>query len=640
MSVQELVQLAPDAATADPRANMLGLLRGTGLPAATLRAAVWHADRLGVDVVHYILSEGIVDEASLYAELARQLGLPFHDGILPTASLLQPQYTIQTGLCPLRRKAGSSLSFALAPKGALLQRLMLQDLRGRSDLVVMTPSRLAASVRRSHQLFIAKQAAGLHPDSKDRRSARTGLSLGQIIFLAMLIPSLSFSITLAPFDALAAIALAVWPVFLAMVWLRCMAVLPARRMAQHRRAEAPRLTDDGLPVYSVIVPLYREASVLPQLLAALDALDYPRAKLDIMIVTECDDEETQQALTETRLPAHIKVMVMPPGQPKTKPRALNAALFEATGSLVTIYDAEDIPDPQQLRDAANAFAIESAKLGCLQARLVVDNGNDGWLARCFALEYAGLFDALNPGLLARGWPILLGGTSNHFRMSAVRAVGGWDAWNVTEDADLGIQLVRAGYQIADLDSATFEEAPGRPGLWFRQRTRWMKGFMQTIATHTDRPFALIREAGSGATIVLIILSLGTIVSALGYPFFLAAMLMWAMGLISPDLTSIEAQALSGLSVAIFCLGIVAMLLPPALGAVRRRSFDLLAALPLLPIYYGMVSLAAWRALFDCIFAPFHWNKTQHGLARTSRRRDQLTGASATLVQPGPVDAQD
>ncbi|MGL4974147.1 MAG: glycosyltransferase, partial [Bosea sp. (in: a-proteobacteria)] len=453
-------------------------------------------------------------------------------------------------------------------------------------------------------------------------------------------PTLSFSITLAPFAALTAIALGAWPVFLAMVWLRCLAVLPARQLAEYDAHAAPRLADHELPVYSVIVPLYREASVLAQLLAALDALDYPRAKLDIMIVTESDDEETRHAIEATRFPAHIKAMVMPPGQPRTKPRALNAALLEATGSLVTIFDAEDVPDPQQLRGAADVFALSSAKLACLQARLVVDNGGDGWLTRCFALEYAGLFDALNPGLLARGWPILLGGTSNHFRMSAVRAVGGWDAWNVTEDADLGVRLVRAGYQMADLNSATYEEAPASPGLWFRQRTRWMKGFMQTIVTHTDRPFTLMREAGSGATLVLLILSLGTVISALGYPFFLAAMLMWALGLISSDLTSLEAQALSGISIAVFCLGMVAMLVPPALGAIRRQSFDLLAALPLLPLYYGLVSLAAWRALFDCVFAPFHWNKTQHGLARTSRRRDQLTGASATLERPGPVGAPD
>ncbi len=640
MTIQDVALAAPVQAQPDPRADMLGLLHRAGLPVSQLREAVWNADRLGIDVVHYILSEGLVDEATFYAQLARQLGLPFEDRILATASLVQPQYAVQTGLCPLRRTAGSPLCFALAPKGALLQRLLLQDLQGRKDLVVMTPSRLAASVRKSHVLHIAKQAAGIHPDGKDRRSARTGLSLGQISLLALLVPALSFSITMAPFAVLTAIALGAWPVFLAMVWLRCLAVLPAGQKIRNDRHEALRLPDHELPVYSVIVPLYREASVLAQLLAALDALDYPRTKLDIMIVMECDDEETRQAIAATPLPAHIRVMVMPPGQPRTKPRALNAALVEATGQLVTIYDAEDIPDPQQLRDAACAFAAGPAGLGCLQARLVVDNGGDSRLARCFALEYAGLFDVINPGLLGRGWPILLGGTSNHFRMSAVRDVGGWDAWNVTEDADLGIRLVRAGYRIADLDSATFEEAPARAGLWFRQRTRWMKGFMQTIATHTDRPFALLREAGAGATMVLIILSLGTVVSALGYPFFLATMLMWSLGLVSPDLTSIEGQALSGLSVVIFGLGMIAMVLPPALGAIRRRSFDLLSALPLLPLYYGLVSLAAWRALFDCIFAPFHWNKTQHGLARTSRRRDQLTSASTIPAQPAQGGAPD
>jgi glycosyltransferase XagB len=640
MLVQDTAQTAADGAVPDQRAGLLHLLRKAGVSAAQLASAVWQADRLGVDVVHYILAEGLVDERFFYQQVALHLGLPFQDRPLQTASIAQPEYAIQSGLCPLWIRPGQPLNFALAPKGALLQRLLAQDLRGRRDLVVMTPSCLAQSVRRSHVLHMARHAAGLDPVGQERRSARSGLSFGQFSVLGLLVLTLSFSVTLEPFAALTAIAFGAWPIFIAMAGLRLAVLFNSDSPAQATRAAPSALPDHELPVYSVIVPLYREAAVLAQLLAALDALDYPRAKLDIRIVIEHDDDETRQAMARTPMPPHIKVLMMPPGQPRTKPRALNAALLEATGALVTIFDAEDIPDPQQLRDAADAFASSDATLACLQAHLVVDNGGDGWLARCFALEYAGLFDVINPGLLERRLPILLGGTSNHFRISAVRHVGGWDAWNVTEDADLGIRLLRAGYRIEDLDSATYEEAPARLDLWFRQRTRWMKGYMQTVATHTNRPLALLRETGPMATLILIILMLGTIVSALGYPFCLVVMVMWGLGLFATDLSTWGGIALSGLSLLVFVVGLSAMILPPAIGAVRRRSFDLLPALPLLPLYYALVSLAAWRALADCVFTPFKWNKTQHGLARTSPRRQSLTNASATPLQTGPADAQD
>jgi glycosyltransferase XagB len=646
MILQEIEEPTKPGPETGVRAGMLQLMLQAGVSDTALSLAIVEADRLGVDLVHHILSEGLVEEAAFYAELARHMGLPFHDRMISTAPMVQPAHAIHTGLCPLRHAGRRALSFAVAPKGAMLQRLMTQDLRGRRDIVVMTPSRLAASVRLSHASLLAQQAAGLDTKGRARRGAYDGLSLGQIVFLGALVFSLSFSITLQPLQALTAIALVAWPIFLVMASLRITAIMKLEQtsgtsadpFSGPTRDGIVFLTDDNLPVYSVIVPLCREAAVLEQLLSALDALDYPRAKLDIKIVVEPDDAETRDALAKTSLPPHIQIVVMPFGLPRTKPRALNAGLSEATGSLVTIFDAEDIPDPGQLRDAANHFASRDAELGCLQARLVIDNGEDNWLTRCFALEYAGLFDVINPGLLRRGMPILLGGTSNHFRMSAVRSVGGWDAWNVTEDADLGIRLVRAGYRIEDLPSVTFEEAPATFALWFRQRARWMKGYMQTIATHSDRPFGFLRDTGPAAALVFMALSLGTVISALGYPVFLSALVMWALGFIEFDQSTWHGQALSGTALFVFLAGFAAMILPAAFGAMRRKSINLMLGLPVLPLYYGLVSLAAWRAIFDCVVLPFHWNKTEHGLARTSRRRQAVKDVSATLPLPVQADA--
>ncbi len=170
----------------------------------------------------------------------------------------------------------------------------------------------------------------------------------------------------------------------------------------------------------------------------------------------------------------MEIVSVPAGHPRTKPRALNAGLMEARGALVAVFDAEDRPDPRQLRIAANLFARLPESVACLQGRLAIDNADDGWLTRMFALEYAGLFDVINAGLIRAGLPVLLGGTSNHFRASALRGVGGWDAFNVTEDADLSFRLLRAGFRIADLPSSTLEEAPARIGPWRRQRTRWIR----------------------------------------------------------------------------------------------------------------------------------------------------------------------
>lgn len=311
---------------------------------------------------------------------------------------------------------------------------------------------------------------------------------------------------------------------------------------------------------------------------------------------------------------------MPPGQPQTKPRALNLALAEARGELFTIFDAEDIPDPRQLRLAAARFLHSNDDLVCVQAHLVIDNTEDSWLTRCFALEYAGLFDVLNPGLLQSGLPIMLGGTSNHFRTAALRRVGGWDPWNVTEDADIGFRLVRAGGYMADLPSRTLEEAPATLRAWLKQRRRWHKGYLQTAISHLLAPRRLLGEAGPAATLTFLALVLGTLFSTLGYPFFIAATLAaWLEGSLFATESSLDVL-LSSLALVLAGTGTCTVFLLPALGAWRRGAPDLWRWLPLLPAYHLLISLAAWLALYDYARRRFAWNKTAHGLARSSRYR--------------------
>ena len=242
--------------------------------------------------------------------------------------------------------------------------------------------------------------------------------------------------------------------------------------------------DRNLPSYTIIAALYREAAITRKLISALDAIQYPRAKLEVLIVIEADDHETREALAALDLPGHMKIIRAPPGFPRTKPRALNVALPLARGEFTVVFDAEDEPDGDQLRIAAAFFAKLPSRVACLQARLTIDNMRDTWLTRMFTIEYATLFDVFNPGLASLGSPILLGGTSNHFRTAVLQKICGWDAWNVTEDADLGIRLSRMGYEVADLPSSTLEEAPATLAKWMKQRTRWMKGYMQTCISHS------------------------------------------------------------------------------------------------------------------------------------------------------------
>jgi cellulose synthase/poly-beta-1,6-N-acetylglucosamine synthase-like glycosyltransferase len=269
----------------------------------------------------------------------------------------------------------------------------------------------------------------------------------------------------------------------------------AGRPLEHRVSadELARLDPTSLPVYTILVPMYKEPEVAQKIIRAVTALDYPVEKLDVKLLLEEDDPATREKIEEVRdrLPPCVEVVVCPrvaPGEPRTKPRACNWGLERAKGEYLVIYDAEDHPEPDQLRKAVVAFhrlqAAGQEKVVCLQAKLNYFNPRQNVLTRFFTLEYTTWFDLLLPGLHAFRTPIPLGGTSNHFRTDVLRALGGWDPFNVTEDCDLGLRLARQGYRTHVLDSTTWEEANSRLGNWIRQRSRWVKGYFQTHLVHT------------------------------------------------------------------------------------------------------------------------------------------------------------
>ena len=339
------------------------------------------------------------------------------------------------------------------------------------SFALTSPQRFASLVRAYHSSELLDVALGRLPASLTAREGMTGLQVAALLIIAVL----ALVLGIADLDALAAVSSAIlWLIFSASVTLRSMAAV-----ASGPEIHPLELSDDELPNYTVVVALYREASVVGDLVKAIDALDYPKGKLDIKLVVEQRDAETLGRIVELRLPARHEVVVAPAGKPQTKPRALNIALSSARGDFVVVYDAEDAPAPDQLRLAASRFAAEK-DLDCLQARLAIRNHGESWLSKLFAIEYAILFDLLNPGLCALNLPIPLGGSSNHFRVGSLVGVGAWDEWNVTEDADLGIRLSRFGYKVKALDSDTWEEAPYEFGNWFSQRVRWQKGWIRLV----------------------------------------------------------------------------------------------------------------------------------------------------------------
>ena len=320
-----------------------------------------------------------------------------------------------------------------------------------------------------------------------------------------------------------------------------------------------------------------------------------------------------------RLGPPFEVITAPQAGPRTKPKALNAALPFAQGSFTVVYDAEDRPERDQLHRALNMF-VADANLACVQARLTIDNTADSWLARFFTAEYAGQFDVFLPGLAALRMPLPLGGSSNHFRTAVLRRIGGWDPYNVTEDADLGMRLSRFSYRSIVIASTTYEEAPARFMPWLRQRTRWFKGWMQTWLVHMRAPRALLTDLGLPGFLTFQLVVGGNVLAALVYPVFLVGALV-ELAVETPKGEDWVTALLTGLHGTALAMGFLAAGFVGWLGLVRRGLAGSAWVLVLIPLHWLLLSFAAWRALYQLLRDPYRWEKTEHGLARTSRLAD-------------------
>jgi len=603
----------------------LDCLRGV-LPSELLVEAARCAALLGVGADQVLIRRGLITEADYVIRLARHCELEVEDfrDISRTDCPLsdaQLRYAAQHRLLPLDQP--DALYYVHAPLGLAARRIAALCARQERPRIRLTTRAAFDHYLLRHEALAYEAAEGLALQMPELSCAplhHDGGGRTRRYLLRLLAFTSAFVLAPAPIMQLGGAVLAIW--FLLFNSLR----LAGSFAGGERARPHPRLSDEQLPVYTVMAALYREGRSVAHLLHALAAFDYPREKLDIKLLLEADDRETQTALAGLDLPPNVEILLVPPSGPRTKPKALNAGLPFARGEFLAVFDAEDRPEPSQLRDALAAFRRHGGDVACVQASLCIDNSADSWLACMFTAEYAGQFDVFLRGFSQFGLPLPLGGSSNHFKTAALREVGGWDAYNVTEDADLGFRLARFGYRAVMFASTTYEEAPARAGAWLRQRTRWMKGWMQTWIVHMRSPRRLIQQSGFAGFFTLNLLVGGNVLTALAYPVLIGACLL-EIGLTAAGSTAIEmfADPFAGLHVATIAAGCLSTVVVCLIGLTRRRLLRHAWVLLLTPLYWACLSVAAWRALVQLFRDPYRWEKTEHGLARHSRLAAHSTG---------------
>jgi cellulose synthase/poly-beta-1,6-N-acetylglucosamine synthase-like glycosyltransferase len=454
---------------------------------------------------------------------------------------------------------------------------------------------------------------GFHRAHKHRSAKRT-LYVTQIIALLSLLGGLCAACLYALDSTLTAFRVAAFALFSAAIILRLFAAASLKQLLSRLAAPA------RFPTYTILCPLYHEANGVADLVAALERLDYPRDALDIKLIVEGDDVDTIAATLAVSGAPHIDVVIVPPAAPRTKPKALNAALAHARGDYVVVYDAEDRPHPQQLRAALAAFEDGLANLACVQAPLDIDNADVSWISRQFAAEYAILFREVLPLLASLKLPFPLGGTSNHFRIDALRASGGWDPNNVTEDADLGYRLARDGYALSMIGPPTYEEAPISFSAWLAQRTRWIKGHMQTWLVLMRNPFRTVHELGLRGFAMMQLMLGGGLIAAFAHGPLACIVLIAALSPYDLLTPSDFALALFGYCVALFA----------ALSAVALSgNLSHMRAALTMPFYWPLATIAAVRATVELLVRPHHWAKTAHGVSPRTR----MPAPSATPNKP-------
>lgn len=585
------------------------LIQGGLVPPHVIVQVLAQQDHRRRHLADMLLARRALPADVLYAAIAEHWGVGRVDPIaLPPDPRLSAQIdhvtALRTGLLPWRRVGQATVIVTAYPDLFNRHRAWFEERFGPVAMAVTPLLQIETALLAVHGAHLAHASETRVPAAESCRAYHSTTLQRPAAMLAGLIAAFA---CLQPAAAMVAVfAIALTAMFSANI-MKLIALFLMHRPAPRQRNAA---IIAHLPVVSVMVALYRESNVAAKLAARLDRLDYPRNLLDILLVVEQEDHMTRSALNSSDLPGWMRVIVVPDGTVKTKPRALNYALDHCRGSIVGIYDAEDAPEPDQIRKIVDRFHQRGPEVVCLQGQLDYYNPRTNWLARCFTIEYASWFRMFLPGIERMGMAIPLGGTTLFFRRKALEDLGGWDAQNVTEDADLGLRLFRHGYLTELIDTTTFEEANCRSFPWVKQRSRWIKGYMMTWITHMRDPRLLWQQLGPRCFIGFQVQFLGSILQALLAP------LLWSLWLIP---LGFQHPLPAFIGPAFFGVIYVAMLLTAALSILfdvagmsrTQHGLNPLWALTL-TLYHPLATLAAYKALWELMTKPFYWDKTSHG----------------------------
>src|SRR5260221_3503520 len=379
-------------------------------------------------------------------------------------------------------------------------------------------------------------------------------------------------------------------------------------------AQLKSLEENDLPIYSILCPLYKEAHIIPNFLEAISKIDWPKDKLDVLLLLEEDDKGSIEKVARMNLPSYVQTIIVPHSFPKTKPKACNYGLLHAKGEYLVIYDAEDIPDPQQLKKAYMSFQMLPRNVVCLQAKLNYYNPSQNLLTKFFTAEYSLWFDITLPGFQSLRTSIPLGGTSNHFRTKDLLTLEGWDPFNVTEDADLGIRLFKRGWKTAIIDSTTLEEANSDLFNWIRQRSRWIKGYMQTYLVHTRHTVTVSKNAGIHSLLFHLVMG-ARITFLLINPFLWIVTLVYIVGqaYIGPYIQLLYTPFTYYTAIISLVIGNFLFFYYYLVGCAKRGQWDIMRSIFLIPLYWIVMSIAGFIAMYQLLFKPHYWEKTLHGL---------------------------
>ncbi|MGH8704237.1 MAG: glycosyltransferase family 2 protein [Burkholderiales bacterium] len=613
--------------TLAPQENLRGkpigeiLLRLNKLTAGQLNEALALSKQWGTPLGAVLQSQGYVRSFDFHRALAMQLGKHFVDVTRepPDERLLRVEDMAEYRrlvVIPWREQDGKAWLVTSRP-GVEVDEFGAHRFRDNFEVAVTSKFDILWMLQKHFGAEMSRAALSSLADAAPEYSARTVITPHQVVSLGVTVTALALALYVAPTPTIIAINIVVAMFYLLTFGLR--AVLSwygAARATEYKisTTEVRALRDADLPYYTVLVPMYKEPEVLPILAAALRKLNYPRSKLDIKLLLEEGDSETIEAAKRLQLESIFEIVRVPPSQPQTKPKACNYGLHFAQGEYITIFDAEDKPEADQLKKAVLAFRKAPANVACIQCRLNYYNRDENWLTRMFTLEYSTWFDLLLPGLEALHIPIPLGGTSNHFRTETLRGLLAWDPYNMTEDADLGVRMTQKGLTVQVVNATTFEEANTRVGNWIRQRSRWIKGYLQTYLVHMRNPRKLYRGLGHVGFWGFQFFIGGTVICVLLNPVLWLLFAGWAVGLVG-GLDVYFPPWVVSFSLFNLLFGNAAMIYFFMLGAYKRGYYTLLLHALTAPAYWALMSVAGYKGLWQLIHNPFYWEKTQHGISK-------------------------